>query len=197
MSLAAGATVFLDRDGTLIRDVGYLCRVAQLEILPGVSAALKVLRECGFKLVVITNQSAVARGRLSEAELGVIHAALLQQLAQNGAVLDAIYYCPHHPTEGIGVYRSACGCRKPNTGMVDVAIKQLKLNPAASYVVGDQRTDLELAKRIGATGVLIRGQAGQPSGDEVSPDPVLKDLWQATQWIKEHANSTAGKEAHS
>jgi D-glycero-D-manno-heptose 1,7-bisphosphate phosphatase len=189
MSQAVGATVFLDRDGTLIRDVDYLCRVEQIELLPRVPAALALLREYGFKLVVITNQSAVARGHLTEAELGVIHAALIQQLARCGAALDAIYYCPHHPTEGIGVYKVPCGCRKPNTGMVELAVKQLGSNPIASYVVGDQWIDLEITGRSGATGVLIDGVKGGLRARAYAC-PVVADLWQAARWIVEHADAT-------
>jgi D-glycero-D-manno-heptose 1,7-bisphosphate phosphatase len=188
MSLAAGATVFFDRDGTLIRDVDYLCRVEQIDVLPQVPAALALLREQGFKLVVVTNQSAVARGRLSEAELGVIHAALTAELSRSGTALDAIYYCPHHPTEGIGVYQLACACRKPNTGMIDLAVKQLGANPTASYVVGDQWLDLELAQRVGATGVLIDGATAGYRATAYS-FPAVANIWQAAQWIIAHANS--------
>lgn len=189
MSPAVGATVFLDRDGTLIREVNYLCRVEQIELLPRVPAALALLRERGFKLVVVTNQSAVARGYLSEAELGVIHASLIEQLARGGATLDAIYYCPHHPTEGIGVYQTVCGCRKPNPGMIDVAVKQLGANPGSSYVVGDQWLDLEMAERAGATGVLIDGEKAGARARAYSC-AVVADLWQGARWIVEHADAT-------
>src|SRR5678815_1624155 len=100
--------VFLDRDGTLIRDVGYLTCVEQIEILKDVPAALRALRAAGFKTVVVTNQSAVARGWLSEAMLKQIHRVIHDRLADEDARLDAIYYCPHHPTEGIGDYRRVC-----------------------------------------------------------------------------------------
>jgi D-glycero-D-manno-heptose 1,7-bisphosphate phosphatase len=191
MSAPAGATVFLDRDGTLIRDVDYLCRVEQIELLPEVPAALALLREHGFKLVVITNQSAVARGYLSEAELGVIHASLIEQLAREGAILDAIYYCPHHPTEGIGgVYQAACSCRKPSPGMIDLAVKQLGANPSRSYVVGDQWIDLEVARRSGATGILIDGEKAGVRARSYS-SAVVADLWQAARWIIEHADTAA------
>jgi D-glycero-D-manno-heptose 1,7-bisphosphate phosphatase len=176
------AAVILDRDGTVIRDVGYLCREDQIEILPGVPNAIRSLRDHGFKIVVVTNQSAVARGRLSETDLGLIHGSLTARLAREGAVLDAIYYCPHHPTEGRGVYRVVCNCRKPKTGLVDQAIKDLGLDMDASYVVGDQKTDMELAERVGAVGILI--DSNKKSG-EVSPSEggMARDLWQAAQWI--------------
>jgi D-glycero-D-manno-heptose 1,7-bisphosphate phosphatase len=184
-----GAAVFLDRDGTLIRDVGYLRQVDQLEILPGVPAALRLLRERGFKLVVVTNQSAVARGWMSEDELAKINAALGAELARQGARLDATYYCPHHPEAGEGPYRQSCSCRKPRTGMIERACAELGLNPAISYVVGDQKTDEELAKRIGATAFLIGAAGPLASTGATRAGPI--DLWQAAQWIIEHSKRVA------
>jgi D-glycero-D-manno-heptose 1,7-bisphosphate phosphatase len=183
------AAVFLDRDGTLIRDVKYLCAVEQIEILPGAAAALLLLRAHGFKLVVVTNQSGVARGRLSELDLQAIHAELMKRLGRDGAVLDAIYYCPHHPTEGLGDFRRICECRKPKTGMIERAARELDLDPKLSYVVGDKWTDIELAQGAGATGIFIgRDDAknGAVAGLEV---PLVADLRQAAEWIVGHSPS--------
>ena len=175
--------VFIDRDGTLISDVGYLNRPDQVEILPRVAEAIRLLREQGFLLVVVTNQSAVARGRLTEENLGRIHGALNARLAQDGAQLDGIYYCPHHPTEGVGPYHVECDCRKPNTGMIVKAVSDLGLDPSSSYVVGDKTSDMELAERIGAKGVRIASQL-VVGGDSPAPKyPVVADLWQAAEWI--------------
>jgi D-glycero-D-manno-heptose 1,7-bisphosphate phosphatase len=181
------AAVFLDRDGTLIRDVKYLCAVEQIEILPGAAAALLLLRAHGFKLVVVTNQSGVARGRLSELDLQAIHAELMKRLGRDGAVLDAIYYCPHHPTEGLGDFRRICECRKPKTGMIERAARELDLDPKLSYVVGDKWTDIELAQGAGATGIFIgRDEAknGAVTGFDV---PLVADLRQAAEWIVGHS----------
>ena len=180
-----GWAVFLDRDGTLIREVGYLRRVEQIELLPQVPAALRLLREHGFKLVVVTNQSAVARGWLSEQDLSNIHGALNGALAQRGARLDGIYYCPHHPTEGTGPFRMDCCCRKPKAGMIERASVELGLIPTQSYVVGDQKTDIELADRIGATALLIRGEQAAAAKD-MTGVPIVADLWHAALWIVEH-----------
>ena len=175
--------VFLDRDGTLIREIGYLCRPDQIELLDGVPAAIRALHDGGFKTVVVTNQSAVARGWLSEAGLKQIHRLLLDKLAQQGALLDAIYYCPHHPSEGIGGYRLVCDCRKPNPGMIYRAASDLTLAPSRSYVVGDQEVDRELALRVGATPVLVRRNGEQLFVNEVSQTKVFANLKLAADWI--------------
>lgn len=183
MSVAKSAAVFLDRDGTLIRDVGYLSRLEQLEILPRGAEALKLLRASGLKLVVITNQSGVARGMLTEQELGKIHEVLRETLAACGAPVDAIYYCPHHPSEGLDRYRIACNCRKPNVGMVLRAAEDLRLDLGASYVIGDQAIDMELAGRIGAKGVWIDGGAASPQAPMTPVCYVAGSLWQAAEWV--------------
>ncbi len=185
--------IFLDRDGTLIRDVGHLYRQDQVEILPRVAEAIRLLRGQGFLLVVVTNQSAVARGRLTEDELGRIHEALNARLAQVGAHLDGIYYCPHHPTEGVGPYRVTCDCRKPNTGMIVKAVSDLGLNPSSSYLVGDQTSDMELADRVGAKGVRIARELAA-GGDAAAPKyPVVADLWQAAEWIVGDFRKSSGR----
>jgi D-glycero-D-manno-heptose 1,7-bisphosphate phosphatase len=174
--------VFLDRDGVLIRDVGYLSSEDDIDILAGVPQALRALKDHGLKVVVVTNQSGVARGRLTEDKLIRIHAVLIERLAQEHAEPDGIYYCPHHPTEGLGPYRVTCNCRKPSIGLVEKAAKELQLDPSRSYVIGDQRTDMELSKRIGAKGIWIRGQ-GLAAGVRIDSCFVANDLRQAVGWI--------------
>ena len=179
------AAVFIDRDGTLIREVNHLTAIEHIEILPGVAAALRRLRTHGFKLVMVTNQSVVARGALSEAGLEKIHAEIVGRLAQDDARLDAIYYCPHHPTEGLGEYRTVCDCRKPKTGMIRRAAAELQVDPTRSYMVGDQLTDMELARVVGATGILVgRDEVAAGAG---LPENYLSvsDLNAAASWIVE------------
>ena len=178
-----GAAVFLDRDGTLIREVNYLTAPEQIEILPTVAPALRSLRRHGFKLVMVTNQSVVARGALSEGGLQKIHAEIVGRLAQDDAVLDAIYYCPHHPTEGLGDYRIVCDCRKPKPGMIRRAAEELEINPALSYVVGDQLSDIELAGAVGATGILVGRDEAAKDGAFQLKVPVLANLAGAADWI--------------
>lgn len=184
--------VFLDRDGTLIREVGHLRRLDQMEILPRVPEAIRLLRQRGFCLVVVTNQSVVARGWLTEAELGRIHEELNARLKGEGAALDAFYYCPHHPTEGTGAYTRACDCRKPKAGLVLRAAAELGLDLPMSYLVGDQEIDMELADRVGATGVHIAG-ALENGAAARSKHIVMPDLWQAAQWIVKHPIQAPGR----
>ena len=187
---AKAAAVFLDRDGTLIREVNYLSMIAQIEVLPGVASALRLLRDHGFKLVMVTNQSVVARGALSEAGLQQIHAEIVNRLAHEGATLDGIYYCPHHPTEGLGEYRIMCGCRKPKTGMIERAREDFQIDLSRSYVVGDQPTDVELARAVGATGILV-GRDAATGGVALPVNfPVFGDLAGAAEWIVEQLPET-------
>jgi D-glycero-D-manno-heptose 1,7-bisphosphate phosphatase len=146
---------------------------------------------------VVTNQSAVARGRLTEVELRRIHDRLVDGLADCGAYLDGIYYCPHHATEGIGLYKVACDCRKPNPGMIRRACAELEIDPTLSYLVGDQATDMELAGRVGACGIWI-GDCTSPQYEALaSKAPVVLDLWQAAQWIVNRLNHKAREEEKS
>lgn len=174
--------VFLDRDGTVIRDPGYLTCSEQIEVLPRVPEALRLFRQHGLTVAVITNQSAVARGLLSERQLEEIHRDLKRRLAESGAFLDGIYYCPHHPTEGHAPYRISCECRKPNTGLATRAAAELDLELGRSYVVGDQWTDMELAFRIGAKGFLIGGDRGEGGGQK-GEACVVVDLLEAARRI--------------
>jgi len=182
--MSGSPAVFVDRDGTLIREVGYLSRVEQIEILPGVPEAIELLRRSGFKVAVVTNQSAVARGFITEGELRKIHRELERQLAGHGAFVDGIYYCPHHPTEGLDRYRIVCDCRKPNAGMARRAAADLDLDIGRSYVIGDQAVDMEMAARIGAKGIFLCGdpEGNRPDG-AVSGFPACSDLWEASRWV--------------
>jgi len=148
--------IFLDRDGTINREVEYLSSPDELELLPGAAEAIRLANELGFKVVIVTNQSGIARGFLTEETLKLIHDRLLAMLASENARIDAIYYCPHHPELGIGKYKTDCPCRKPKTEMADKAIAQFNLAPRESYVIGDRMADIELAHNIGAHAILVK-----------------------------------------
>lgn len=187
------AGVFVDRDGTLIKEVGYLSRLEQIEVLPRVPEAIQLLRREGLKVAVVTNQSAVARGIITEDNLRQIHKELTAQLARRGAFLDGIYYCPHHPTEGADPYRISCDCRKPNVGLAQRAAEELHLDVSLSYVVGDQSGDMELAARIGAKGVLIKSGDGAGGGQKSAAGILAaKDFWEAAQWVIQDYHARKG-----
>ena len=180
-------TVFLDRDGTINREVNYLSRPDQLALLPGVVDGLRRLCEGGFVLVVITNQAGVARGYFSEKDVRLVHARLQEMLCAHGIVVDRFYYCPHHP-DGMGAYRRTCPCRKPGTGLFERAILEMGLDPAQSFVVGDKGTDMLPGVSLGCRTVLVRtgyGEAHLASGalDDIAVDYVASDLGDAADWI--------------
>jgi D-glycero-D-manno-heptose 1,7-bisphosphate phosphatase len=158
--------VFLDRDGTLIEERGYLDRLDLMALIPGAPAALTRLQGAGFALVLVTNQAGVARGFFDEAFVRQAHEHLATLLACDGIALDGYYYCPHHPDGIVDPYRRVCRCRKPAPGMVEQAARDLQLDVARSYVVGDKWIDVELARNAGARGILVR--TGYGADSEVS-----------------------------
>ncbi len=169
--------VFLDRDGVVIEDVDYLCRAGQLKLLAGAARAVVRLRRAGFKVVVATNQSGVARGYLTLAVLRRIHLRMKRFLAARGAKLDALYFCPHLPSRG-------CACRKPALGMLRQAEKRFSLDLKKSYFVGDSTTDILTARRAGCTAVLVRtGKSGRDGLHRVRAHKTCRDLAAAAAWI--------------
>jgi D-glycero-D-manno-heptose 1,7-bisphosphate phosphatase len=172
--------VFVDRDGVLIRDVKHLTSSAQIEILPGVPESLRRLRDAGWAVVVVTNQSVVARGMVTEDGLREIHRALAAQLRARGAALDGIYYCPHHPEGAVAAYRRVCDCRKPQPGLLLRAAADLGIDLGASVMVGDAASDIEAGRRAGCRTVLLgaTGAAGATRADHAATD-----LAAAVGWI--------------
>ena len=189
-----GYTVFLDRDGTLNEDPGYLKSAADLKLLPGVGQALARLKSAGARLVVVTNQSGIGRGFLTLKDLEAIHARLEGLLEQNEAALDAIYFCPHHPDD-------RCRCRKPARGMVDRAASELQLDLRRSYLIGDHVSDMQLAKSVGAKPVLVTtGKVDAPAVErlraaQAMPDKVVLSMAEAVEWILNDAAARASKPA--
>jgi D-glycero-D-manno-heptose 1,7-bisphosphate phosphatase len=153
-----GRAVFLDRDGVLVDDPGYLSDPDAVRLLPGAARSLVALRAAGWRLVVVTNQSGFARGHFTEERLAGIHARLGELLAAGGATLDAIYYCPHHPDGSAGAYRRACDCRKPLPGLLLAAARDLRLDLAACWMVGDQPKDVAAGRAAGCRTILIGGE---------------------------------------
>src|SRR4051812_31113591 len=151
----AEAAIFLDRDGTINEDIGYVSSPDELTIYPYAAQAVRLINEAGLKAIIITNQSPIARQLCDEPMLATIHERLTTELARDGAHIDAIYYCPHHPRIGQPPYRQACECRKPNPGMLRQAAREHALDLSASYVIGDKASDMNLAANAGARGALV------------------------------------------
>jgi len=177
--------VFLDRDGTLIRHHEYLTDLCDVELLDGTSEALRLLNQRQIPAVVITNQSAVARGLLNEEQLRAIHLEIEARLRSQGAHVDAFYYCPHHPATGVPPYRRRCACRKPEPGLIFQASDELGISPRMSFMVGDSEVDIRAGRRAGCRTVLISAEsaAAPESPAPGRPDRVAPDVLQAVHWI--------------
>lgn len=147
--------VFLDRDGTINVEVHYLSRADQIELLPTVAETISLLNQRGIPVVVVTNQAGIARGYFPEDQLNGIHERLSEMLGQRNAQLDGIYYCPHHPTEGMGSYRVHCECRKPGPGMLVRAAADLGIDLGRSLMIGDRESDLQAGANAGCTTALV------------------------------------------
>lgn len=169
--------VFIDRDGVIIHDADYLASIDGLRVYKGAPRALKLLRAAGFKIVIVTNQSGVARGYFTLGDVRRIHAELKRRLAKSGARWDALYLSPHAPDSGHS-------WRKPGTGMLLAARKRFKLDLAGSYLIGDKTSDIECARRAGCAGVLVRtGKGGRDKAYKAKPAVVSRDLLAAARWI--------------
>jgi D-glycero-D-manno-heptose 1,7-bisphosphate phosphatase len=181
--------VFIDRDGTLTEEVGYVNHPRRLRLLPRSGEAVRRLNAAGIAAVVVTNQAGVARGYFSEDVLQATNAELVAQLKRAGAFLDGIYVCPHHPFEGRPPFRAECECRKPKPGLLLRAAADLDLELVGSTVVGDKATDLAMAPAVGAGSVLVLTGYGlgewenQRQHFSVMPDHVAEDLLDAVDWV--------------
>ena len=181
--------VFMDRDGTISKEVGYIRDPSDLRILPGAVDAVRLINESGMKAVLVTNQSGVARGHFSEEQLQKVHSKLKALLAERGAYLDGIYYCPHHPEFGGSKHGSKCNCRKPDPGMLEMAAGDLHINLADSYVVGDKNSDVELGHRVGAKGILVLTGYGKNEAaslhkeSKARPHYIAENILSAVNWI--------------
>jgi len=184
--------VFLDRDGTINEEVGYLDDLAKIKIIPTAFEAIRLINAIGMKTVVITNQAGVARGLFSEEFVNTTHEFLSDILRRKNAFIDGFYYCPHHPTEGVGHYRQVCACRKPAAGMLLRAAGDLNIDLSRSFIVGDRYNDMEAGKKVGAKCILVKTGFGQSllqddgpdrPTDKNQPDFVAADILEAVQWI--------------
>lgn len=159
-------TIFLDRDGTLNEEVHYLHRPEDLHFLPTVIEAVRLWKETGFRVVVVTNQAGVARGYYGEAEVKALHQYMNCLMEKEGAHIDQFYYCPHHPEHGVGQYKVQCHCRKPDIGMFEQAEKDEAVDKARSFMIGDKWIDIEAGFRYGVTTALVGTGYGKAMHEE-------------------------------
>jgi D-glycero-D-manno-heptose 1,7-bisphosphate phosphatase len=191
MSKTFERAVFLDRDGTIIEEVGYLDRPERVEFFPFTTDAIRVLNQAGLAVVMVSNQSGIARGFFTEAVADQVHQRMADLLSAGGARIDAYYYCPHHPDGTVAGLAKTCDCRKPARGLVDRAVAEFGVDPARSFVVGDRWLDVQLARTVGAKGILVRTGYGDmqerqpPRG--MTADAIVDNLIAASSWILENS----------
>jgi D,D-heptose 1,7-bisphosphate phosphatase len=184
--------VFLDRDGTINEEVGYLDSIDKLKLFANTAEAIKIINESSMKAVVITNQSGIARGYFSEEFVETVHTHIQKILKAKGAFIDAFYYCPHHPTEGLGNYQQSCACRKPEAGLLIAAAQDMDIDLTRSYVVGDMVKDIQVASKVGAKGLLVKtGYGVNTIQKDLTPDSaeiyrpcfIAENILDAVKWI--------------
>jgi D-glycero-D-manno-heptose 1,7-bisphosphate phosphatase len=186
------SAAFLDRDGTIIEEVGYLDRPERVKLFPWTVDAIRALNRARIRVVMVSNQSGVARGFFDQATVDEIHRRIADLLRAGGAVIDAYYYCPHHPDGRVQAFAQVCGCRKPAAGLVDRAVRELDVDPRQSFAVGDRWLDVGLARTVGARGILVR--TGYGAIEETRPaaglvaDAVVNNLIEAVGWMLRNTN---------
>lgn len=180
--------VFLDRDGTIIQEVNYLNRLNDIELLPLAADAIAKLNRLQIPVILVTNQSGIARGKFTEEFVKESHNYLQELLRPQGAHIDDFYFCPHHPDTGNAPYKMVCNCRKPAPGMLLSAAEKHHLDLKQSYVVGDKLIDVELGLKAGSKGILVETGYGKREREQIKdrnikPDKICSDLKQAIDWI--------------
>ena len=174
MTASSRRAVFIDRDGTLAHEVGYVNHVSRFRLFPWAVDSVRLLNGAGLLAVVVTNQAGVARGYFPESLIADVHGLMSAAMEAGGARLDGIYYCPHHPTAGEAPYRQDCDCRKPRPGLLRRAANDLGIDLARSWVVGDRDADVALARSVGARAALVK--TGYGLGEL---------LWHAPSWPRQ------------
>jgi D-glycero-D-manno-heptose 1,7-bisphosphate phosphatase len=192
--------VFIDRDGTISEEVGYINHPSRFSLFPFTVAAIKHLNENGWLAIVITNQAGVARGYFSEEMIQTVHEQMARDLEAAGARLDAIYYCAHHPSVGESPYRLDCDCRKPKPGLISRAAAEFEINLPESWMVGDRYSDIELARNAGVKSAFVMSGYGrgewehQRQGWTSQPDLVSENLLEAVlRIVREESVECAGR----
>ncbi len=187
--------VFIDRDGTLSEEVGYINHPERFRLFPYAAEAIRHLNENGWLAIVTTNQAGVARGYFSEEIIGIVHKGMEDQLAIDGARLDAIYYCAHHPSVGEPPYRVDCDCRKPKPGLITRAATDFDVDLKSSWMVGDRYSDIEMARNAGVKSAFVLSGYGRGEWEHQrqtwteQPDMVAENLLQVVLNIVEESKT--------
>jgi D-glycero-D-manno-heptose 1,7-bisphosphate phosphatase len=181
--------VFIDRDGTINEQMGYVNHLSRFKILPRVPQAVRMLNHHGFLVLVVSNQSGVARGYYPLDLVKTLHHLLVTRIREKKGSIDGIFFCPHHPAGSVPEFSRDCDCRKPKTGLIEQACKSFEIDLQRSFVVGDMCTDVELAQRAGLPGVLVKTGYGLGEIEyilprkTVKPSHIAEDLLDAVRWI--------------
>lgn len=181
--------VFMDRDGTISEEVGYVNHASRYRVFAYSAEAVRLLNQSGWLAILITNQAGVARGYFNEDMIGAVHAVLKTELEQGGAHLDAIYYCAHHPTVGEAPYRFDCDCRKPKPGLIHRAAEEFKIDLQESWMIGDRYSDIELARNANVRSAFVLSGYGRGEWEhqraiwKIEPDMVAENLLEAVRVI--------------
>jgi D-glycero-D-manno-heptose 1,7-bisphosphate phosphatase len=181
--------VFIDRDGTISEEVGYINHLSRFRVFPYSAPAIRVLNESGWLAIVVTNQAGVARGYFSEEMIRSVHEQLKRNMESDGARLDAIYYCAHHPSLGEPPYRFDCDCRKPRPGLISSAVAEFDIDAAQSWMVGDRYSDVELARNAGVNSAFVMSGYGRGEWEHQrnrwrhQPDLKAENLLEAVEAI--------------
>ncbi len=190
--MSLSPAIFLDRDGVLIEDVHLLTRADEIRLFEGVPQALRILQKSGFRLIVVSNQTVVARGLMGEAEVVNLQREVERRIAEaGGPALDGFYFCPHHPSATLTAYRLVCQCRKPQAGLLRRAAAEQDLDLESSFMVGDRVTDIIAGSRAGCRTVQVQTgrhddppiETGEQPDETARPDYVCADLPAAGEWI--------------
>lgn len=193
------AAVFLDRDGTITEEVGYVNHLARVQLFPWAAEAIRRLNEAGFRVIAVTNQSGVGRGYFSEKLVRRVHRTIARELARRGARIDAFYYCPHHPTAVVKRYRVHCRCRKPATGMIEEGARKFHVEPRLSYMVGDSYRDVQTGFNAGARTILVLTGYGRGEYEHHRrrwprrPDRIAENLLDAVEQILAEQKRAGGR----
>jgi D-glycero-D-manno-heptose 1,7-bisphosphate phosphatase len=183
--------VFIDRDGTINEQMGYVNHLSRFILLPRVVEAVRMLNESGLLALIVSNQAGAARGYCPLDLIEEVHESMKKALDRGGARLDGIYYCPHHPRSVIPELRIDCDCRKPRRGLIDQACRDFEIDMNRSYVVGDRCLDIELGSRCGVRGILVKTGYGRGEAEHILPSRtekpvyIAEDLYDAVSWILE------------